>query len=767
MCHEVVGTVPKSLRRKLLRTMVGLLAVICSVTLVVVAALNFLTSRATLATMEARLRENISRQGGQLVGVQALALRDLVADNAFGDVARLVERTTQQNDDLVYGLFLDSELTPWAYSWRDIDPKSAPKWDQLGIDTTRLDRPGVSSTSKTINGQMVFEFATPVVDDKGVFLGSLRYGVSDRALKAALAGTQAASRRALATELALLLTLGVLTIAIGVVLSRRAAARITSPVTALTEAANAFGAGRRDVRVDITSQDELQVLGAAFNKMVSELQVHTDRLQEMNRDLENKVAARTGQLAGRNRDMRLVLDNVEQGLITLSAAGQMADERSRMVAHWFGECPPSARFTDYIGASDPAFAEMFQLGFDALLEGTLPRELCLDQLPRRIRTGGREFACTYRPLGEGEALDGLLIVIDDVTSELSQAKREAERAEVMALFEALMKDRTGFLAFVAESSRQLAEIREGDLIGQKRLIHTLKGNCHVMGLSVMGELCEAIESQMAESQGPPSAAVLATLEQRWSELMQTLQRFLGERDQDVVEVDRAELERLDDEVRRGVPSPRIRERLASWKLEPAERALGRLASQARALTRRFGKGEVSVVADGGGVRLSPEAWGGFWSVMVHVVRNAVDHGFELPAERARLGKPAQPHLRLAVSASDRSLFVDVEDDGAGIDWDCVRQKAVAYGLPHETEDDLMRAIFAPSFTTRGEATAISGRGIGLAAVLDEVERRGGSVVVRSRPGAGTSFRFSLPVRDPGARASVGMTDAKIPMPASA
>ena len=106
-------------------------------------------------------------------------------------------------------------------------------------------------------------------------------------------------------------------------------------------------------------------------------------------------------------------------------------------------------------------------------------------------------------------------------------------------------------------------------------------------------------------------------------------------------------------------------------------------------------------------------------------------------------------------------------DSLSADWSCVKQKAAAGGLPHETEDDLMRAIFAPSFTTRGEATAISGRGIGLAAVLDEVERRGGSIVVRSRPGAGTSFRFTFPVRDAGARASVEMTDVKSPMPATA
>lgn len=772
MGHEVAESISTTLRVKLVRTMVALLAAISTITMVVVAGMSYLSSRATLETLEARLRENIARQGKQLVALQGLALRDLVADNAFGDVARLVERTTQQNDELVYGLFLDSALTPWAYVWRGGDPNGSPKWEQLGIDTTTMDTPGVSSTTKPIYGQTVFEFSTPVVDDKGAFLGSLRYGVSDRPLKAALATAKAASRRALATELAVLIIVGVTAVATGVVLSRRAASRITSPVTALTAAANAFGAGRRDVQVAIASGDELEVLGAAFNRMVGELQEHTDQLQEMNRDLETKVAARTAELAGRNRDMRLVLDNVEQGLVTLSASGQLADERSRIIDRWFGDYPTGTLFVDYVRKHDVAFAEMFQLGFEALSDGVLPLALCLDQLPRRIRTAGRELACTYRVLGKGDghggdeagagAVEGLLIVIDDVTAELSQAKREAERAEVLAVFESLMKDRPGFLSFVAESTRQLADVRRADLVVQKRLIHTLKGNCHLVGLSVVAALCEAVEAEMAETGDGPSPAALASLEDRWNDITQTLQRFLGERGRDVVEVDARELERLEEEVRGGAPAARIRDLLASWKLEPADRSLARLASHARALASRFGKGDVSVVTDGGGVRLSTEQWGSFWSAMVHIVRNAVDHGFESPGERARAGKPARPHLRLTVAAAERTLRVEVEDDGAGIDWSVVEQKAKSRGLPHETEQDLMRAIFAPDFTTRSEATSLSGRGIGLSAVLSEVERRGGSLSVQSRRGGGTCFRFTFPLREGGAQLGLQVLDLKKP-----
>jgi chemotaxis protein histidine kinase CheA len=329
----------------------------------------------------------------------------------------------------------------------------------------------------------------------------------------------------------------------------------------------------------------------------------------------------------------------------------------------------------------------------------------------------------------------------------------------LAVFEWLMKDRTWFLSFASESDRQIADLPNVDLVTQKRLIHTLKGNAHVVGLSVLAELCEAAETEMAETNQAPSTAALASIERRWSELMRTLQQFLGERGRDVVEVDLAEVERLDQLLREGAPAGRVRDRLASWKLEPADRPLARLATHAQALAKRLGHGELEVVTDGGGVRLSAEHWSTFWAVMVHVVRNAVDHSFESPTERVSRGKPARPRLRLKVAAVDRGIVVEADDDGSGIDWSRVKDKAAALGLAHESEQDLTMAIFSPNLTTRSEATSVSGRGIGLAAVHTEMERRGGSISVESRRGGGTCFRFTLPMSEVSARFSVSAVDA--------
>ena len=115
---------------------------------------------------------------------------------------------------------------------------------------------------------------------------------------------------------------------------------------------------------------------------------------------------------------------------------------------------------------------------------------------------------------------------------------------------------------------------------------------------------------------------------------------------------------------------RITARLSGWTLEPTERPLARLARYARSLAQRLGKGEIEVDVDGGGVRVEPQRWKGLWSELVHVVRNAVDHGLEAPDERRATAKPPQPRAAPAhATMAGERLIIDIEDDGRGIDWD--------------------------------------------------------------------------------------------------
>jgi two-component system chemotaxis sensor kinase CheA len=136
--------------------------------------------------------------------------------------------------------------------------------------------------------------------------------------------------------------------------------------------------------------------------------------------------------------------------------------------------------------------------------------------------------------------------------------------------------------------------------------------------------------------------------------------------------------------------------------------------------------------------------------LLHVMRNALDHGIERAEARAAAGKPPSATIQLRASRRGDSVVVEVEDDGGGIDLDRVRAVALRRGLVSEEalaelpDQGVVDLIFAPGFSTAGEVSSLSGRGVGMDAVRSAVARMGGRVAVESRSGQGTTVRFLLP-----------------------
>jgi two-component system chemotaxis sensor kinase CheA len=137
--------------------------------------------------------------------------------------------------------------------------------------------------------------------------------------------------------------------------------------------------------------------------------------------------------------------------------------------------------------------------------------------------------------------------------------------------------------------------------------------------------------------------------------------------------------------------------------------------------------------------------------LTHLVRNAVDHGIEGPDARAAAGKSTQGRLLVRAFHEGGQVNIEIADDGAGIDVDRVRAKAIEKGLltadaaEKLSERELLGLIFLPGFSTAAVVTNISGRGVGMDVVRTNIERIGGTVDVHSTPGAGTSFRIKIPL----------------------
>ncbi len=466
--------------------------------------------------------------------------------------------------------------------------------------------------------------------------------------------------------------------------------------------------------------------------------------------LERIVQQRTQELDVKNRQMRLVLDNVDQGLLTVDRAGCIAEQRSSVVDQWLGACGSQSSLVDCLSRVDARTAEAFDAGYEQLLMGFLPIDVSIDQLPTQMAFDDRHFGISYTPImdEDEEELEQLLVVMTDRTSIVAREQLEREQKETTTLLHRFTKDQGGFEEFFEEAALLVRAITErlcDDLPLLKRTVHTLKGNAMLFDVTTVARLCEAMEDEISTTGRAPDEALVGELEQRWSRLRDSLRVVLEGRDRDAIVLRDDEYRSLLRLALREPSHAALADMLMALRLEDSHERLARVAAQAQIMAIRLDKGAIDVRIDASGHKLEPHRWASFWRDFVHVVRNAVDHGLETTREREERGKSGTPTLTLSTHVRGSEFVVSIEDDGRGIDWDRVRAKAKACGLPHATEADLEAALFSDGMSTRDDVTAFSGRGVGLGAVRSACEERGGHIRVWSRLGHGTRFDFVFPV----------------------
>ncbi len=185
------------------------------------------------------------------------------------------------------------------------------------------------------------------------------------------------------------------------------------------------------------------------------------------------------------------------------------------------------------------------------------------------------------------------------------------------------------------------------------------------------------------------------------------------------------------------------------RLVPVGQVFDRFPRLVRDVARALGK-DVLFSIEGKDIEMDRSVLDEIGEPVVHLLRNAVDHGLEMPAVREAAGKARAGRLVLSAQRDRNSVVITVKDDGKGIDRARVMARAVASGLlPAGTErlddDDLLRCIAQPGFSTSERVTEVSGRGVGVDAVISRVRALGGSVELQTQPGRGTSVTLRLPV----------------------
>ena len=225
-------------------------------------------------------------------------------------------------------------------------------------------------------------------------------------------------------------------------------------------------------------------------------------------------------------------------------------------------------------------------------------------------------------------------------------------------------------------------------------------------------------------------------------------------------IGRARIERLAQEARikafdeplsqLGRISGEIQELVTKLRMVPVSMVFDRLPRLVRDLSRQMGK-EVKLVVEGRETELDRTVIDEIGDPMVHLLRNSLDHGLENPEERQKQGKPREGTITVAAYQEGNGVIIEVQDDGRGIDTSKVRRKAVERGIVGAeqaqlmTDEEAIRLILLPGFSTADVVTDLSGRGVGMDAVKNKVESLGGQFQVYSKQGEGTRVLVRLPL----------------------
>ncbi|HZG56996.1 ATP-binding protein [Paenibacillus sp.] len=632
----------------------------------------------------------------------------------------------------------------------------------------------------------------PIVDEAtGAEIGSIMVGINPTIPLALTIGLGLAM-------LALLLAALLITKLIGKLL----AVPLIAPITQLEQKVKAIAEGDFEATLDAKIElkrplREIESLMDSTNRIMENMQRYAEQLQqqkatveEQNDELEaqndelvrSKARLQEAQalLTERERSVRNLLDNAKQGFLTFGPDLLVDDEYSRECERLYGGPIAGRSFPEMLAPFDEEqrlFVErLLRKLFDERDPGK--RQVLLPLLPEETKLGATYVQIEYAMIADrkenGETTETCMAILTDITEKRHlQSRMEQERNTLQTVVKVVV-DYNAYASLVRAFGEWCAmpfgaDIREDGmkaaLFDLFRVVHTFKGSFAQIGMTRLADRLHEVESIISgwsKRPVPPTAeAVIAGLEElrmpAWLEEEQAVLRgVLGDaffEQDEVLLVDRAklvELERMLMATLSPADCKLLLPELRKIRFKPFRELLASYPGYVEGLAERFDKMIRPFEIEGGDFPVDGETYLPLARSLVHVFRNAVDHGLESPDERAALGKEEYGSIRCAVALEGDAVRIDIRDDGRGIDADKLVRKAVEQGaLDEETAASLapeaaLELVFLGELSSKDEVTEWSGRGVGLSSLRYEAERLGGSVTVASTPGAGTVFSVTLP-----------------------
>lgn len=466
------------------------------------------------------------------------------------------------------------------------------------------------------------------------------------------------------------------------------------------------------------------------------------RKEEILRTVSGYLEAHKNIISESRKTLKSLLDSLPQAIFMLDRDFRVTSETSRMAEELFGEDIHERSFIELTGLSAESF-EPLELAFAGV-----PWDIMGGVLPSEFYRGEKTFSLRFVPLFERQMLISVTVIVDDITEQrkLQRTLKQTD-ADNRALI-AILSSLNEFHDLIALVRK--AEHSVGNLSELRSLIHSIKGGFSVFECDYFAARCHAFEEELNPIMYGPDVG-----RRFLAELLKDITVFIGR----YSELFKAASESTEQE--RGKSSVQVAydaigevyrkaqacvmdttllseiEKLAEMPIGVVLAWLDKAWMKTLARESKEGK-HISFEGD---VRIAREPYKELFQSFVHIIRNAVAHGIEVPEERVFANKNRAGSMRILSALEGDTYTISFSDDGAGIDPSAILSIARRRGL--KVADDLSREqifllLCEPQFSSKSEVTELSGRGIGLDAVRRTAQAYGGDVAIASEVGKGTT-----------------------------
>jgi signal transduction histidine kinase len=498
---------------------------------------------------------------------------------------------------------------------------------------------------------------------------------------------------------------------------------------------------------------------------------HNKTIQD---ELSHQVAERTVDLHERTKAVTRLLDNANQGFLSFSTTLNIENEYSKKCLEIFGEPIEGKTISHLLYPKEGHERQFFEQTINAIFEeeDEVKIDAILSLLHHEFIIHNKAIHVVYKRLESNR----FMLILTDITDKKNLEKNVERERQRLKMVVSVISDSDEFFELLEEYQNFLKERDHlidfdqtpyENLSDFYRVIHTYKGLFGQKEFITTPQALHKVESKLSEwlkddhitNEMIQNVIKKIDFELWLSKDLEILREILGNEfleKRSTITIDDETFEKLHGKIAELIEEEpdachdllELFEVIRKLKYKPIGEYFVSFPKYVEQIAQRLDKSLYPmIILDESGL-IAGEEFRGFAKSLIHVIRNSVDHGIESPEVRAKQGKDEYGTISLLVRDSEDSVLIEIADDGRGIDYEKLKEKAIKNGIKTASELDNEEAVadllFEEYFSTKEEITDLSGRGVGLSSVRAELLKMGGMYHVVSESGVGTRFLFFIP-----------------------